>query len=107
MEELIKPRNFTSPDQELVIKKKQQEEFKMVGKIRRRPGLKLFSFNMVTKEFQEVQQEKRVSIGFDGKPVYETRVSHDKDCIYGQSLNLENFKKKIAKFYPKLYTHGN
>lgn len=77
-------------------KQKKQQEYKLIGKRRRIPGLNLFSYNTVTKELKLAPVEKNVALGLNG-PDYKTNIKIEKDCIYLQALNMDNARRKLMK----------
>lgn len=76
---------------------KKQQEYKLIGKRRRIPGLNLFSYNTVTKELKLAPVEKNVTLGLNGSPDYKTNIKIEKDCIYLQALNIDNARRKLMK----------
>lgn len=76
---------------------KQQQEYKLIGKARRKPGMTLFSYNTQTGEMKQAEIEKECAMTFDGKVSYKSKVKIEPNCIYGQALNLKNWEKKINK----------
>lgn len=77
--------------------KKQDKEYRLIGKVKRIAGLTLFSYNTVTKELKKAEMQRNVSIGFDGKPVFTNKATKEKDCIYFQALNVKSAKKRLIK----------
>lgn len=78
---------------------KQQKEFKMIGRVLRKPGLTLFSYNMVTGEMKRADIEHDIAILYGGEVKRSAKVKIEKDCIYGQALNMKNWQKKIRKSF--------
>ena len=78
---------------------KQQQEYKLIGKARRKPGMTLFSYNTQTGEMKPAEIERECAMTFDGNVSYKTKVKIDPHCIYWQALNLKNWEKKINKTY--------
>lgn len=78
---------------------KQQQEFKMIGRVLRKPGLTLFSYNTVTGEMKEAAIERDIAMVFGGEVKRSTKVKIEPHCIYGQALNMKNWEKKIRKEY--------
>lgn len=77
---------------------KKNQEFKLIGKLKRKPGLNLFSYNLKTYELKPADIEKKVFVGIDKRPVYKMNVVVEKDCFYFQALNLNSAKKKLLKY---------
>ena len=76
---------------------KQQQEYKLIGKARRKPGMTLFSYNTQTGEMKPVEIEKECAMTFDGGVSHKAKVKIEPHCIYGQALNLKNWEKKVNK----------
>jgi hypothetical protein len=86
------------PDKEIHIKKKQKQEFKMVGSILMKPGLKLWEFDFEKMEIKEADIKNSVSISYiDELPNEEKKVYHNAKAYYFQALNLKNAVKKANK----------
>lgn len=77
---------------------KKQHEYKHVGKLRKVPGHSLFSFNRKTQEIKLATFERKVSVGLNGQPIYETQVVVEADCFYEQALNIKNFVKRLKRY---------
>lgn len=76
---------------------KQEKEFKLIGRMRKKAGHTLFSFNTKTLEVKRADLEDCIAIGKDGKTHCSCKTVIEKDCIYLQSLNEKNFRKKLKK----------
>lgn len=81
---------------ELVAKK--QNEYRLVGRVTRRPGHRLFEFDKNTGTVVEAQCSVKVELGNDGKPVQRTITQVHANCIYLQALNLKNARRILIKF---------
>lgn len=83
-------------------KKDVKQETKLVGRIKKIPGLILYSFSFETSELKEVpiQRNKVLNID-DGKPIEHDKAFYDPECIYIQCLNLKAAVNKINKFVYK------
>ena len=77
---------------------KKQHEYKHVGAMRKISGHTLFSYNQETKEIKPAKFERKISIGFNGEPVYETRCIIEPNCFYEQALNVKNFIKRLKRY---------
>ena len=93
------PENLSKDDVRIEQSIKQQQEYKLIGKARRKPGMTLFSYNTQTGEMKPAEIEKECAMTFDGKVSYKSKVKIEPHCIYGQALNLKNWEKKINKNY--------
>ena len=76
---------------------KKQQEYHLIGKQRKVRGHILFEFNKKTKEIKQAALSRKVILGFNSDPVYETRVDIHQDCFYVQALNKQNAEKKLRK----------
>lgn len=81
---------------ELVAKK--QNEYRLVGRVTRRPGHRLFEYDKTTGTVVEAQCSVKVALGDDGKPVKRTITQVHANCIYLQALNLKNARRILIKF---------
>lgn len=79
------------------LNQKQQQEYKLIGKVKRHPGHALFSFNTRTCKIKLADIEHEVSITLSGEPLYSHKTVIEKDCIYMQALNEKSFRKKLIK----------
>ncbi len=91
------PENLSKDDVRIEQSIKQQQEYKLIGKARRKPGMTLFSYNTQTGEMKPAEIEKECAMTFDGNVSYKSKVKIEPHCIYGQALNLKNWEKKINK----------
>lgn len=83
--------------EEIIIQQKQ--EYKLVGSIRRRPGLTLFEFDFETMNIYIKKIQCEVSIGLDGKEVRKQKAVHNPNGILIWALNLKNAEKKVLKIF--------
>ena len=91
------PENLSKDDVRIEQSIKQQQEYKLIGKARRKPGMTLFSYNTQTGEMKPAEIEKECAMTFDGNVSYKSKVKIEPHCIYGQALNLKNWENKINK----------
>jgi hypothetical protein len=81
---------------------KQQQEYKMIGRMPVKPGHLLFSVNTQTLEVLPVKTLKQISIGVDGKPIKLQRTNYDPKLYYTSALNkknaLKHYKIVIKKY---------
>lgn len=88
---------------ELQQRKRQQTEFKLIGSMRHRTGLTLFSGNVKTGEVKPAEYVKERILEWNDAIRYikngsvKRKVQIEKDCVYFEALNLENAKKKFEK----------
>jgi len=75
--------------------KKDEKEYKLVGKLRNKTGLTLFSYNSITNELKPAKIVTNVAMGLHGLPVYKKQTQVEKDCIYFFALNRNNAENKI------------
>lgn len=80
---------------EMVAKK--QNEYRLVGRVTRRPGHRLFEYDKTTGTVVEAQCSVKVALGDDGKPVRRTITQVHANCMYLQALNLKNARKILTK----------
>ena len=79
---------------------KDQKELKILGSTRKIPGHTLFCINVKTGEIKPTNMYNKCACIPNGdtlKPVHNSIVQVEKDCIYLQALNLKNAKKKFEK----------
>ena len=82
---------------------KQQEErqapteYHFVGSEKKVRGHIVFSFNQKTGEWKQAPVRREAQIGMDGKPIFQTIVAKEPDCVYIQALNLANAKKRLSR----------
>lgn len=75
---------------------KQQQEYRLVGKVRKRTGHTLFSFNTKTKEIKVAEIKHEVKLA-NGMAVKTAKIAVKPDCYYEQALNEKNFIKRLKK----------
>ena len=56
---------------------------KLVGKIKKRPGLHIYEYNPLTKEIKRLPETKKITV--------------TEKCLYRQSLNAESCIKKLKR----------
>lgn len=93
---------------EIQQKKQQKKEQKMIGSIRHRKGMTLFSINSVTGVVKPAEYVKESTITLEqalkllhSEGNTTRRVFVEKDCIYIEALNKENALKKYKKLLKK------
>lgn len=100
------------PKEKHDVERQQEErqvpkEYRLDGRIRRRPGHTLFSYNVKTDEWKVADTEKKAVVKPDGTVTYRTQVKREEGCIYIQALNLKNAKKKFEQGVRKLEESEN
>ena len=83
------------PKQE--IQAKINKEFKYLGSLNHQPGHTLFEINLNTGQIKEATIKRDIYAGFDGKPIYKSKVQIGADCYYLEALNIKNAKRKFLK----------
>lgn len=81
--------------QEVVAEK--QMLWRMIGSLRRIAGLTLYEYDLTTGELSVVELERRVQVGLDGRPIFNTRAQYRELCLYVQATNRENAMKKVRR----------
>jgi hypothetical protein len=87
---------------ETEVQVKQQQEYKLIGKIRLRKGMKLYSFIPSSGELKEVETLNKASISLKGEPILERRASFDPKAYYIQAINFKNAQRKADKIIYQL-----
>lgn len=80
---------------EIIIKQKQ--EYKLIGSIRKKPGLTLFEFDLKTFNLNKKEITKTVSIGLNGKPIVKQKAHQNPNGVLIWALNWINAEKKVLK----------
>lgn len=95
----IETTNYETELNKTVIEsiEKEKQEVKYIGSMLKRPGLRLYSFNVETQDIEEVLPEQ--SLEFDKvsgqRVINRMKVQVNPKCIYGQALNKKNFVRKL------------
>jgi hypothetical protein len=84
-----------TPESEIVAK--QQQEYRMIGRMPVKPGHTLFSVNTATLEVLPVKIIKHIAMNLDGKPVKVQKTNFDPKLYYTSALNKENALKHYKK----------
>lgn len=83
---------------EIEVIDKQRQEFKLIGRIRKRPGHTMFSYNLRSGEVKVAEVLSRSAINYmTKKPIANAKIVIEKDCIYRQALNKKNFVKRLIR----------
>ena len=100
--------DFFLPDVKAKIENLQdankRQEYKLVGQIKLKPGMKLFQLNTETMEIIEVEIISKVHIGTDFQPIKEHRAHYNPKCIYVPAINKKNAERKILKMINQTQT---
>ncbi|MFK5855239.1 MAG: hypothetical protein QM503_03845 [Bacteroidota bacterium] len=83
---------------------KQKQEYKRVGSIMLKKGLKLYQYNFVKEELKLVEINKFIKLDTTGKVVKQNKAQHDDNCIYVQALNDKNAARKIIKLMDNAFS---
>ena len=86
-----------TPQTEIHAPVKKKQEYKRVGKIMLKKGLKLYQYNFVKEELKLVEVDKFIKLDTTGKVVKQNKAQYDDNCIYVQALNDKNAARKIIK----------
>lgn len=80
----------------------EKQEYKLVGRFRRTPGLKLFSYNSSSDELKELVHEKEtlLKLNDDGtsSDFSSQKANIDSRNIQFESLNMKNAIKRVDKY---------
>ena len=76
---------------------KKQQEYKLVGKLILRKGMRLYAATIETGEIEEINIHREVMVGFDGKPITKSRVNYDSRKYYFTAINRKNAIRKWNK----------
>lgn len=74
-----------------------KQEYKFVGSINKKSGLKLFSFNPENGDIKEVILIQKASLTLDGGIKIENKTDFDPKLRYIQALNKKNAMRKFSK----------
>ena len=80
------------------VVQKKQHEYHLVGKTRRVPGHKLFSYNRLTGEIKEAEKNNYAVMNFNGTSTLKSDVKIEEHCFYDQALNEKNFIKRLKRY---------
>ena len=96
IDELPISESLSKNDIEVVQKK--QHEYHLVGRTRKVPGHKMFSYNRVTGEVKEAEMNNYAVMTFDRTASLKSEIKIEKDCFYDQALNQKNFIKRLKRY---------
>lgn len=91
--------------QELVQRKRQ--EFRLIGSVKRIPGLILFEYDLTTGVLRRATMKKEVELNIDGRIGAKARVDSRDFCLYIQALNEENAMRKVRQMLKRKSTREN
>lgn len=80
----------------------QKQEFKKIGSIRLKPGMKLYKFNPTTLILSEVITQNIAAISLSGETILELKAFHDPNVVYFTAINPKNAIKKAQKWLHKV-----
>ena len=86
-----------NPKPQILHEAEQRREYKHIGQIRLRPGMKLFQFDTQTMELSETKVISQVNITLKNGPVRLRRANFDPKCIYIPALNKKNAMRKLEQ----------
>lgn len=90
---------------EVRLKKQEQREYKLVGSMRHKQGLTLFSINRRTLEVKPAMLSVDKIIKWEdavamlNNKSYKRKIMIEQDCVYIEALNAENAMKHYRKLY--------
>ena len=96
MEIFDTPQKEQRPEVRTEVVQQQQREYKLIGKLRRRPGHTVFSLNVKTGEIKPAPMVCDATLTMSGK-TEKRRIDIESDCIYRQALNKKNFIKILVR----------
>ncbi|MDR0970541.1 MAG: hypothetical protein LBM67_08415 [Lentimicrobiaceae bacterium] len=79
------------------IKTPAKREYKLIGSVRNRPGLKYWAFNLISYVLKEVQMQHEIKVNHLKKPITTHKVQHEANTVYFFALNRKNAEKKIER----------
>lgn len=83
---------------EMELLQKQQRDYKLLGRMRKKRGLTLWSFNRVTGEIKPAPVERNKVVEFrTQEPTEKDKITVEPNCIYRQALNKKNFIKILVR----------
>lgn len=91
--------DFTQLRAEQHQEQNQKQEYKFIGSMLLIPGMKIFQFNLKTREVKEtIINRKNTAVSLiTGASAGNAKAQFNPDCIYLQALNLKNAKRKFQK----------
>lgn len=94
--ELVYQDKIDKAQAELVEQKK--HEFHLIRRQRKIPGHIMFSYNTETHELKVADVEHCKDVSFiTRKPLRSDKIVIEKNCIYFQSLNMQNAIKRLKR----------
>ena len=90
-------------EQEPIFKDRQQvvaekaPQYRHDGSERRIRGLVVWEYDLTTGELSKADIDRKVEIGIDKRPIYQTSVVRKRLCLYVQALNQDNAMKKVRR----------
>lgn len=98
MEIFDTPQKYQMSKEQIEVLDKQKHEFKLIGRQRKVPGHTMFSFNLKTGEIKVAPVERSKVCDFRTRePIQKERIVIERDCLYRQALNRNNFIKRLVR----------
>jgi hypothetical protein len=91
----IVPELSRAAAQELVDE--QRKEYRLVGSVKRVPGLILFEYDLTTGELSRADMKKELELTIDGRLNKNHNVSSKSLCLYIQAINEQNAMRKVQQ----------
>ena len=79
------------------IEKQVKKQVKHLGRIKKLPGLQLFSLDLSTGKIEKVKLESKVVYDGDSRTKQLHKVEAKANLMYVQALNLKNARSKFLK----------
>lgn len=76
----------------------QKQEYKFIGSIQIRRGMKLFCYDSGKDQMKEVKISKQAAADLSGSIIENKQAQHDPKLIYFQSINERNARRKLRRF---------
>lgn len=92
----------TTPPTQIETQAKQQQEYKMIGQMRLRRGLKLYAFYPQEGVIKEPDVTGEAGINLDGTVFKKLKTTFDHRAIYFQALNMKNAERKAQKMLKQI-----
>lgn len=86
----------TTEGQEVHAPRPKEQQYRLIGSMRKIPGLKLYAMDMQGR-IEEVEIKQEAHVGIDGKAVLTRRTQYDLNKWYTQAINPANAKRKFTK----------
>jgi len=94
-----------TPKIEISQEIKKKKEYKLIGRITLKKGMKLFSYFPEERDIEEVKIQKKGEIGIGGKVLNNAKAEHKSGTLYIQALNKPNALRKLTNLLIKAKKH--